>query len=243
MSLPRIAVFAYNFPHKKTQDFLTRLFLEDLVPRLVLAADPVPLDIPKSSIRTKVRHQGLVHPRDVAKRIGAEYQVVHHNSDEAIERLHRADIELAVVSGARILKTPVIRAVPKGIINFHPGLIPEVRGLDALLWAVVKGIPLGVTAHLIDERVDAGTVLVRQEIVVQRDDTAFDLSERLMETQLDMLRPAIELALSGQGTPIELAGSYNRKMSPELEHEALRKLPRYLEDLETRHRGTDTEDS
>ena len=28
MTQPRIAVFAYNFPHKKTQDFLLRLIVE-----------------------------------------------------------------------------------------------------------------------------------------------------------------------------------------------------------------------
>jgi len=237
MTSPRLALFAYNFVHKKTQDFLTRLHLEELTPCLILAADAVKLDIPEPSIRTKLRHHGGIHPRAIAERLGVRYEVVQHNSDATVDLLREEGIELAVISGARILGTRVIQAVPKGIINFHPGLIPEARGLDAMLWSILEGIPLGVTAHLIDEQVDAGRTLLIRQIRLFRDDTLIDLSERLMEEQLELIRPAIERAIEGKGTSIRGAREYHRKMSPELEARARDVLPAYLESMLSKEPG------
>jgi len=215
----RLAVFAYNFPHKKTQDFLFRLFLEKADVAVILAADPVELSIPPASVRMKVRSGGgLVHPRRIAEQMRWRYEVVEHNSARTIELLRNERIEAALISGARILKPHVIEAVPKGIINFHPGLLPEGRGLDAMQWAIYEGRPIGVTAHLIDGRVDAGLVLLKRELLIAHDDTIFDLSERLMDVQLDMLPEA--LATLGRGTAgLESIGRSNlhRKMGPELE--------------------------
>ncbi len=150
--------------------------------------------------------------------MGWRYEVVEHNSARTIELLREERIDAAVISGARILKSHVIEAVPKGVINFHPGLLPEGRGLDAMQWAIYEDRPIGVTAHLIDGRVDAGLVLLKREIPIQEDDTVFDLSQRLMDVQSDMLPEAIDLL--GQGTAgLESVGRGNlhRKMPPEIE--------------------------
>lgn len=215
----RLAVFAYNFPHKKTQDFLLRLFLDKADVALVLAANPVDLGIPTPSVRMKVRVAGgLVPPRRIAERLGLRYEVVEHNSERTVELLREERIEAAVIAGARILKSHVIEAVPKGIVNFHPGLLPEGRGLDAMQWAIHEDRPIGVTAHLIDRRVDAGLVLLKREIMIARDDTVFDLSQRLMDLQLDMLPEALAtLAKGTAGLESVGRGNLHRKMPPELE--------------------------
>jgi len=215
----RIAVFAYNFPHKKTQDFLYRLYLEKVDVRLVLAADPVELGIPPPAVRLKIRSQGgLVHPRKVAERFGWRYEVVEHNAASTAALLKEEKIDAAIIAGARILKRPVIEAVPQGIINFHPGLLPEVRGLDAMQWALHEGHPLGVTAHMIDHRVDAGMILLRREITLCAGDTVFDVSQRLLDIQTDMLPEALEVLAGGvNGLPSAGEGALHRKMPPELE--------------------------
>lgn len=229
-----IVVFAYNFPHKKTYDILLRLLVEGYTVSHVLAADPVKLNIPPSSVRTKIRHPATVHPSVVARRFGIPYSVVPHNSPEAEQLLRSLAPELGIIAGARILKGHIIRTFGCGIINFHPGLIPEARGLDALLWSILGDIPPGVTAHLIDEQIDAGTILIRQPMEVYEDDGVFDLTERLHDLQLEMLRPAIEGALAGKGTPVPPGSLYNRKMAPEQEAQALAKVPEYVRRFKTR---------
>lgn len=215
----RVAVFAYNFPHKKTQDFLFRLFLEKIDVGVVLAADPVELRIPGPAVRMKVRGGGgLVHPKSIADRFGWRYEVVEHNSTKTTSLLKDEKIDVAVIAGARILKRPVIEIVPQGIINFHPGLLPEVRGLDAMQWALHEGHPLGVTAHVIDDRVDAGVILLRREIPLYLGDTVFDVSQRLLDIQVDMLPEALGVLASGvKGLSSAGAGTLHRKMPPDLE--------------------------
>ncbi len=229
----KLVVFAYNFPHKKTQDVLLRLWLEGYPIAAVLACDPVELSIPAPTVRTKLRHAALVHPSAVAERIGAPYHVVPHNDPEAVRLLQSLRPDLGLIAGARILKRPAIDAFRIGIINFHPGLIPEARGLDAMLWSIHRNLPLGVTAHLIDHRVDAGAILLRQRIAIHPDDTALDLSTRLYETQLELLKPAIEAAerWAGNREALVTVGPNtprNQKMPGELERATLEALPAYV---------------
>ncbi|MFP6875011.1 MAG: formyltransferase family protein [Verrucomicrobiales bacterium] len=229
-----VVVFAYNFPHRKTQDFLFRLLAEKIRVSDVLAADPVKLNIPSGEVRTKVRHSGLIHPGKVAAAIGARYHVLAHRGAEIVDLLSEIRPSIGVIAGARILKRDVIGLFDKGIINFHPGLIPEARGLDALLWSVRNAIPLGITSHLIDHRVDAGRILERREITLHHDDNVFDLSERLYETQMDMLSEAIERTSSSQWEEIDYASSAcNTKMTGQEERETVELLPSYLQRFAT----------
>ena len=229
MNGPRIAVFAYNFPHRKTQDFLFRLFAEGLNTALVIAADPVKLNIPPASVRTKVRHTGLVHPRMVAERMGAPYVVMPHNSKKLPALAAEHGVDLGLIAGARILKQHIIEAFPLGIINFHPGLIPQTRGLDAMMWSVHNDIPQAVTAHLIDARVDAGSLLFVEEMPIWPDDTPFDFQERLYEMQIDMIPRAVEISAARLAQPIGEATTHNTKMDAATEAKSLAMFPEYVQ--------------
>ena len=223
-------VFAYNFPHKKTQDFLYRLVLLGAQPRLVLLANPVKLNIPPTVLRTKPRHCDLVHPQAICERFDIPYEVVDHSGTRCVSLLTELRPEFGIVAGARILPSRVVRCFSYGIVNFHPGLIPEVRGLDALQWAVHLGLPLGVTAHLIDHRVDAGRIVERRTIEEYADDTLIDLSLRLHETQIQMLSSTIEIIASRtpDTLPFVADGNYRRSFPAELTASLPQKLAERL---------------
>jgi len=186
----KIVLFAYDFPHRKTQDFMLRLFLERIPVDWVFAAPWRELPIPEPQLRSTIRHTGLMHPHDVASRLSMPYSVMPH--EDIVNIIRGLDIDLGIIAGARILPKYIIDAFPAGILNFHPGLLPHARGLGALWTSLLNNIPLAVTAHLIDEYVDKGTIISAEEIQRFPDDTLFDLSERLHETQLAMLAPTIE---------------------------------------------------
>lgn len=213
----RPIVFGYNFPHKKTQDFLQRLVLLGAKPALVLLADPVKLHLPPAALRTKPRHGDLIHPQKICDRFGLPSRVMDHTSDDCVELLREHRAQVGIVAGARILPRKVIDCFEVGVVNFHPGLIPEVRGLDALPWALHLGLPLGVTAHLIDHKVDAGRIIQQQTITEYVDDTLIDLSLRLYETQLQMLEPTLEAVVSHPSESFELVtgGDYRRSFPAE----------------------------
>lgn len=225
----KLAVFAYNFPHKKTQTFLLRLFLEGYNIEFVVASEPVELDLPKSILRVKPRHIDLLHPETICQRLKVPYHVLPHNSAQVAELIRANNIEVGIIAGARILKKHIIDSVGRGIINFHPGLIPEVRGLDALKWAIYRDLPIGVTAHFVDERVDAGRIILKQEIPIYKDDTFIDLSLRLEESQTNLLPNVLQLVKDRNVNQFPLV-SYRVRANRSMPNELEKQLPKKLED-------------
>lgn len=69
----------------------------------------------------------------------------------------------------QILKEPLISLAPLGIVNVHPGVLPEFRGIQPYFWELSEGADsAGVTLHLIeDERIDTGGVLAWATYPVQ----------------------------------------------------------------------------
>ncbi len=229
----RLMVFAYNFPHKKSVDFLSYLHLHGYQVEFVAAADRIQLNLPAYTLRVNPRHKAILHPKIVCERWGIPFFAVPHDSEELIALLKRYEIDFGIIAGARILKKPVIAAVNSGIVNFHPGLIPEVRGLDTLQWAIYHDLPLGVTAHLIDERVDAGRIILRKSMEVYPDDSFVDLSLRLYETQLEMLPETLQL-LSKEAIeefPSVPKGKHFPPMTEEYERDLPEKLRQRLRNL------------
>jgi len=58
-----------------------------------------------------------------------------------------------------LLTKEAISRFKNGIINIHPAIIPEYRGLDAGLWALLENGPVGVSAYQVDEGIDTGPVI------------------------------------------------------------------------------------
>lgn len=228
----KLVIFTYDFPHKKTQDFILRLFLAGYKIEFVVGAEPIKLNLPEHILRVKPIHIDVLHPASICDRLDIPYCVMPHNSEELASILRSSNIDLAVIAGARILRKHVIESVGKGIINFHPGLIPEVRGLDTLKWAVYNNLPIGVTAHFIDEHIDAGRIILRREITISKDDTFIDLSLRLEETEVNLLPEVLELVKekSIDEFPIMIAGDKkpNSTMPVELEIQLPRKIKEYI---------------
>jgi folate-dependent phosphoribosylglycinamide formyltransferase PurN len=190
-----IAVFAYDFPHRKSNDVLLSAVTGGLDVRLVLGAPWRRLKTSPKTVRTKVKESFTLHPHAVADSLHIPYASIKHDDATGIAKLvNDFNIGLGLIGGARILKQPVIEAFEAGIVNLHPGVLPYARGLDALQWSIVKGVPLGATAHLIDPKVDAGLILQRSLLNVENDDTLFDLTSKLHGLQLSIIAESVEQA-------------------------------------------------
>lgn len=73
--------------------------------------------------------------------------------------LREAGTDLAIQGGVGLL-TPAMIAVPRlGILNVHPGRLPDYRGSACPEWALLNGDPVVATAHLVDAGLDTGPVV------------------------------------------------------------------------------------
>jgi methionyl-tRNA formyltransferase len=59
-----------------------------------------------------------------------------------------------------------VLAMPRlGFLNFHFGLLPEMRGADPIFECIRQRLPVaGATVHVMDEGLDTGPVVLRQEL-------------------------------------------------------------------------------
>lgn len=221
-------VFAYNFHHRKTQDFLFYCRHYGYTVDAVLAADWRDLGFPEKGIRTNLRPAGMIHPSEICRAQDIPYYVVDHNSAESLDILDTIKPEIGLISGARILSRDVIGQFSKGVINFHLGLIPETRGLDCAEWAIYENLPFGITSHLIDGRVDAGRIIKKIDLPEYPDDTLIDIGERLHQWQLEIFSETIDVVDKGDIDGLELVEmgvkSPYGKFPPELESELLKRF-------------------
>ena len=201
-----LVLFTYDRPHWKTERLLHELVSIDRRPCLIVAAPWKQLNLPPSVVLT-VKHRPR-HPEVWAKRYGIPYVVCDH------ETVGVRGADLGIIGGARILPRATIDWFKIGILNLHPGRIPDNRGLSNITRALRDGLPQYVTAHLIDERVDAGRIVLAKEVSIETGDTIYDLGERIMDIQVEILECAIGNAEAGNSVPVpEDCGGYAPPLS------------------------------
>ncbi|OFY76619.1 MAG: methionyl-tRNA formyltransferase [Bacteroidetes bacterium RBG_19FT_COMBO_42_7] len=99
-----------------------------------------------------------------------------------IERLRRLNADVFVVVAFRMLPEEVWKIPPKGTINLHASLLPQYRGAAPINHVIINGeTATGVTTFLIDNKIDNGNILLRQEVTVFPFENAGDLHDKLMK--------------------------------------------------------------
>src|SRR4029453_7928445 len=88
---------------------------------------------------------------------------------------------LVVLGGfMRVLKSPMLEAFPRRIVNIHPSLLPRFPGLEAWKQAMVAGEKVtGCTVHYVDEQIDHGDVIAQRQVPILPDDTPETLHARI----------------------------------------------------------------
>lgn len=231
MKTKKLMLFAYDFPHKKTQDFLFRLTVEGYKLKYCIAAPWKKLNFTPSLVKIDQSHVGLIHPRRICERFGIKYLSLDHGSKATVDYIKKNKVDLYVISGARILTKEVIEACQGRILNIHPGLLPDVRGLDTFLWSIILKKPLGISAHLITSKIDSGLLIHKEKLPVYKDDSVFDITLRLLEYQTDILIKALKKLEEEKEIQKDLSkyeDSYHTKMDPKLEKKALQKLKQWI---------------
>jgi len=122
-------------------------------------------------------------------------------SQEILRVLNEENADLIVLAGfMTILDECVTKAYPYKIINVHPALIPSFCGEgfyglkvhEAVLQYGVK--VSGATIHFVNEKADAGAIILQGTVNVERNDTPEILQKRIMENvEWKLLPKAVSL--------------------------------------------------
>jgi phosphoribosylglycinamide formyltransferase-1 len=127
----------------------------------------------------------------------------HHPRDafeaEVARVLDAAAIDLVCLAGFMRLLSPAFTARYAGrLLNIHPSLLPDFRGLHAQRQALAAGVSeAGCTVHFVDAGVDTGQVILQKRVPVLPDDTEESLSQRILEVEHLAYPEAVTAVLSG----------------------------------------------
>lgn len=113
-----------------------------------------------------------------------------------------ADAFVVVAYGSLIPRS-VFGQPPLGTLNLHPSLLPLYRGAAPIQWCLINGeTETGITVQLINEKLDAGDIVVQEKMPVSADMTAGDLLEIASSAGAGLIGRALELLASG-GMPVK----------------------------------------
>ncbi len=130
-----------------------------------------------------------------------EYPDSKTYSKTVLDELNRQKADLVVLAGfMTILDECVTKAYPYKIINVHPALIPSFcgegyYGLKVHEAALAYGVKVsGATVHFVNEKADAGAIILQGTVEVKSGDTPEILQRRIMENvEWKLLPKAVSL--------------------------------------------------
>jgi phosphoribosylglycinamide formyltransferase-1 len=107
------------------------------------------------------------------------------NERHLVEDLRASGAELIVLAGyMRLVKSPLLEAFPRKIVNIHPSLLPAFPGLEAWKQALSAGVEkTGCTVHFVDAGMDTGEIIAQSEVPVLPGDTPETLHARIQEAE------------------------------------------------------------
>ncbi len=128
--------------------------------------------------------------KETAIELGLDvFQPRRVKEQQAFARLEAARADAFVVVGyGQIIPRRVIDLPQLGCVNVHASLLPKYRGAAPINWAIALGeTATGVTTMLIEERLDAGDVLLERATPIGPEETAVELSARLAPMGAELL--------------------------------------------------------
>ena len=162
--------------------------------RIVLVAANTPCDGLDSAAARGLPTQ-LVERRDFADKSAHETALA--------DTIEAAGADWVLLAGyMAILSAAFVNRFTNRIINIHPSLLPDLKGLDTHARALADGRARhGATVHLVTPLLDDGPVLLQAALTIAADETEAGLAERVLRLE-HALYPFVIMALAMGGLQI-----------------------------------------
>lgn len=127
---------------------------------------------------------------------------------------------ICVVAYGKILPKELLEIPKLGCINVHGSLLPKYRGAAPIQWAVLNGDKTtGVTTMYMDEGMDTGDMILKQEVEIGEDETTGELWDKLAKIGGELLVKTLKEIEKGtaprqkQGEEFTLAPMLSKDMA------------------------------
>ncbi|MBA2709041.1 MAG: methionyl-tRNA formyltransferase [Tatlockia sp.] len=131
------------------------------------------------------------------------YQPLNFKSEEAIAELKALNPDILVVIAYGLILPDKVLSLPKlGCINVHASLLPRWRGASPIQQAILHGDnKTGITIMQMDTGMDTGDILAEVSCLINTEDTAASLHDRLSQLAAEPLLQTLNELVKGQSKP------------------------------------------
>ncbi|MEG1377641.1 MAG: methionyl-tRNA formyltransferase, partial [Myroides sp.] len=128
-------------------------------------------------------------------------QPTNLKSEDFLAELSALNANLQIVVAFRMLPKAVWQMPKLGTFNLHASLLPDYRGAAPINWAIINGEEkTGVSTFFIDEKIDTGAVILKNETNISEEETAGELHDRLMLLGAETVVETLKLLENNQVT-------------------------------------------
>jgi len=141
------------------------------------------------------------------------------NNPEFIEEIKKLNPDvICVVAYGKILPKELLDIPRLGCINVHGSLLPKYRGAAPIQWSILNGDKItGITTMYMNEGMDTGDMILKQEVAIEEDETTGELWKRLSKIGGKLLVETLDLIEKGKAPREKQIGEYT--MAPMLSKE------------------------
>jgi phosphoribosylglycinamide formyltransferase-1 len=117
-----------------------------------------------------------------------------------VAALREKQVEWICMAGyMRMVSAFFVSEFRNHIVNIHPSLLPAFPGLEAQRQALEHGVKFsGCTVHFVDERLDAGPIILQAVVPVEDNDTPDTLAARILREEHRIYTEAVRIVLDGR---------------------------------------------
>ena len=129
---------------------------------------------------------------------------------------------VVVVAFGQILPEKILNLPRYGCINVHGSLLPKYRGASPIQQAIIDGETItGVTIMHMDKGLDTGDMILKQEIIITKQDTAGTLHDKMAPVGAAALIEALARLENGTAErvkQVDSESSYAKMLKKETGH-------------------------
>ena len=219
MGKPRFAYLLLK-EHPYGREMLQQIISEGFFPEVIIEEESEVADEEREKFLKRIEGKPIAPTiEEQSKQNGIEVvSVPIHNSSEVIPHLEGMNLDLIVFGGTRIIRGEILDFPTDGVINSHPGLLPDCRGSASPAWSVYHDIPIGSSTHFCDNGIDTGDLLMRREFPVERGMSYEDLCYHTLVLAGILMKEALMAYEKGEWSEI-------RRPQGKGEHPTFRNAP------------------
>ena len=219
MAKPKFAYLLLK-EHPYGREMLSQILSEGFIPEIIIEEDSEVGDEEREKFLKRIDGNPIAASiEEQSANFGIPVITVPvHNSSEVMPHIEGLELDLVVFGGTRIIRGEILDYPLDGVINSHPGLLPECRGSASPAWSVYHDIPVGSSTHFCDNGIDTGELLMRREVPVKRGMTYEDLCYETLVLAGVLMKEALMAYEAGRWGEM-------RRAQGESEHPTFRNAP------------------